>query len=194
MIMKQTTLLLASLALVTACAHNSARNVQSNGEPLRVNVENRAYSYTVKEKVGEATHKDASGQVVGTTELTRDVVRTRRFKVWSFHQGNQTLDEQDFFALAGDTEAVAVLKKRRKKGMFYNRFGLGLAAVGIFGLAAASFGSGNEIVAKSGYILLWGLPIGGTMAFYGKRMVERRHMPLNRALDAVDAARAREGN
>ncbi len=178
----------AGVVASSGCAVNQARGVASNGETLRVVVQNRSYSYHVKEKVGDVTHRDETGRVVGTSELTRDAVRVRRFKVWSFAQGRSPLDEQDFFRLAGDREAYELIKRRRARGIFWNRLGLGLVGAGLVGAVLMTAGGGTvRSVGTTAFSI--GLPVGGVMAFYGARKANRKQLPLMRALMAVEQNR-----
>lgn len=179
-----------------ACATMPRTGIEDNGKPLRVAVENRKFSYTVKEKVGDAVHKDAAGNVVGTTEITRDAVRTRRYKVWDFYQGRTLIDEADFFRLAGDPATSDYIINKRKKGMFYQKLGgytmLGSGA----GLLAFLYLFSDSAAARNGLTSLFTitLSVGGVMLFYGRGQVQRRtHMPLNRALDAYDAYMEEQG-
>ena len=188
-------LLAVPLVTTMACATMPKSGVQSNGEQLRVAVEDRQYSYAVKEKVGDATHRDASGNVIGTTEITRTAIRTQRYKVWDFYQGRQLLDEADFFRLAGDQPTSDLIIKRRRKGMTYNRIGLYTALGGGIVMIGGILLSSTSPAARNGLTTLGSLSltVGGVMAYYGKGMVERRHMPLNRALDVYDAYMANGG-
>lgn len=188
--MQKALLLALPLLTTVACAHMPRSGVESNGQEIRVAVENRQYSYTVNEKVGQATHKDKDGKVVGTTDITRTAVRTRRYKVWEYYQGRTLLDEADYFRLVGDTQTSDYILRRRARGKKFNRIGLYTVLGGVAGMLAGYviFSGENSTGARSTFSSLGALTalVGGYMAYYGKNQVERRHMPLNRALDAYD--------
>src|SRR5512134_1452991 len=58
---------------------------------------------------------------------------------WStFRQGRDPIDEQDFYRIAGDSEAVTKIERTRSRGTFYNRAGWVLAAIGAAGLIVAT--------------------------------------------------------
>jgi hypothetical protein len=90
----------------------------------------------------------------------------------SFRQGSSPIDEQDFYRIAGDADAEASISRTRARGVFYNRAGWILAAIGGVALVTATqVGDGG--LRKTAYGLTLALPIGGTMAFYGQHVAER---------------------
>lgn len=124
-----------------ACATTPARHIPASGDPLAVDVRDQSYTYTTKEKVGEVEHKDETGRTVGTSTVTQDVSRVGSYTVWSFRQGEVPLDEQDFFAIAGDEEARKQIQDGRSFGEVLQTGGIGAigvgAAIGVGGLAGS---------------------------------------------------------
>ena len=90
----------------------------------------------------------------------------------SFRQGNTPIDEQDYYRIAGDGEAATQIQRTRTRGIFYNRAGWVLAAIGLGGLFAAAV-LPDAGLRKVGYGLTLALPIGGTMVFYGRSKAEK---------------------
>jgi hypothetical protein len=101
--------------------------------------------------------------------------------VATFRQGKTPIDEQDFYAIAGDRSASSEIATEREKGILFNRVGIGLAAVGIAGLVGGATINGKLY---GGALLL---PIGGVMGFWGKGKAERRpHRSIRDARIAAD--------
>jgi hypothetical protein len=101
--------------------------------------------------------------------------------VATFRQGKSPIDEQDFYAIAGDKNASNEIATEREKGILFNRVGIGLAAVGIAGLV------GGATVNSKLYGASILLPIGGVMGFWGKLKAEKRpHKSIHEARIAAD--------
>jgi len=90
----------------------------------------------------------------------------------SFRQGNTPIDEHDYYRIAGDDDAATQIQRKRSSGIFYNRAGWWLAAIGLGGLFGATL-IPDAGLRKVGYGLTIALPIGGTMVFYGRSKAER---------------------
>ena len=119
-----------ALASVTGCASMPKTGTPATGEPLSVYTGTVAEQHTVKEKVGEVQHKTEDGKVVGTSEVYADRQVTTHRDVWYGKQGDQRIDDQDFFAISGDREAADEVRSSRETGVTLNRIGLVTAIVG----------------------------------------------------------------
>ena len=83
---------------------------------------------------------------------------------WSaFRQGTIAIDEHDFYRIAGEREAADAIERERATGERYNVVGWVIAAAGAAGLVYGAVARDRR-----GYGVALALPIGGTMAFYGR--------------------------
>jgi len=111
----------------------------------------------------------------------------------TFRQGNTPIDEQDFYQIAGDRDAVDDVGAYRGHGVFMNRVGAVLAMIGAAALVTyAASGDGPKREASGPLILA--LPIGGITAIMGSQRLDRaRHLPEWRAREAAARYNARVG-
>jgi len=193
------TLVLIPLLATLACATMPTTGAAPNGEPLAVETDTKTYQYVAQEKVGEVQHRDANGQYIGSSEVVENRVHTGSYEVWTLRQGNQVVDEQDFFAIAGDAAAAAEIERTRKIGLAANYGGLGGATLGgtlmLAGLSLPWLLSGGiedpaVLVGLGGLTTVGGLlTAGGVLAtIYGRNAVEaEHHQPVERAQDAADS-------
>jgi len=86
----------------------------------------------------------------------------------AFRQGTIAIDEHDFYRIGGDREAADKIEHERATGDRYNKVGWVIALVG---LASLAYGAAASDSRGYGGALL--LPIGGTMAFYGRARADR---------------------
>ena len=136
---------------------------------------------------------------IGSSEVVENRVHTGSYEVWALKQGTLPVDEQDFFAIAGDAEAATEIERTRKIGLAANYGGLGAATLGgtlmLAGLSLPWLLSGGiedpgVLVGLGSLTTVGGLfTAGGVLAtIYGRNAVEaEHHQPLERAQVAADS-------
>jgi hypothetical protein len=194
-----------------ACARLPPTGVPASGEPLVVDVRTEQRSYVGQQKVAEVVNRDRSGRVVGTSEVYEDRLVQYNVTSWQVFQGNDKLDDEDFFRIAGDLQAADRIASMRSSAVTTNRvgwviFGIGLGALGA-GLVLSQTtkesvdpdtGIAPEAPAWPTYIMTAGVIsaiVGGGLAWYGAAAVRREH-PINdprRAKRVADKYNARIG-
>jgi hypothetical protein len=187
----------AMAALSIGCAALPKTGVEANGQPLLADVKTEDIQYVAKVKSGEVVHKDAAGNVVGTSEAYEDKLMSATITTWATFQGEDKIDDEDFFRISGDTQAADQIHAGRERAVTVNRVGFGilgagvvLAVVGgvIYGTVkvkdAVQYDPNNVTYHKSGvgYGLLYGgiitALIGTGLVFYGNAAAHREH-PLD---------------
>jgi len=187
---RQSLALVGLLALGSGCAHIRQDFVPPNGEPLGVFDQTRSYLYNVDVKTGSV--RNAAGQEVLATYRRETRVGTER--VWFGMQGAGKVDEESFYRIAGDQQAVAQYKDFREGGANQNFIGwivgpvgLGVMGAGIGMIAFASStdpGAGgsnpNEAIGSVGYALAiaGGITaiVGFSLVIAGKQKAENPHV------------------
>ena len=190
-----------ALVAVTGCAGTLPPmpdvGVESTAEPLHVEVETRSYTYTTEEKAGEVVHKDSSGRTIGSSDVYVEKEQTAYYDVWFPMQGARTVDEADFYRIAGDELMSDEILSTRKRAHTTNRVGIfGGSAVILAGLGlmygrlatydptSASGGGMGLTYAASGLALTGA--IGLTVGYIAGRKLHKEH----RFTDNRDAANA----
>ncbi|MDI1451533.1 hypothetical protein [Polyangium sp. 6x1] len=183
------------------CASLPKTGIETTGEPLNVEVRTETHTYVTQAKVGEVQHRDSSGRLVGTSSLYENQVGSYDVTRWQVFQGEEPIDDQDFFSIAGDTRTANEIADYRATGVSMNRVGIGLAiAGGAAMLAGIILGSslstkdeyGTEsrptwtTAAATGGVIL-GL-VGGGVAWAGYARTKREH-PIDDPQKAANAAR-----
>jgi len=183
------------------CARLPKTGTPSTGEPLKVEVHTESHSYVTQAKVGEVQHRDSSGRLVGTSSLYENQVGYYEVQRWQVFQGETPIDDQDFYNIAGDTEAAKQIAAYRAKGVVINRVGFGLLIAGgalalasliVVPLASPRDRYGNvdrpawTLMVGSGGLLM--SLVGGTMAAAGRARAKREH-PIDDPKKAEKAAR-----
>jgi hypothetical protein len=186
--------LLASAAFSLGCATLPMTGVPATGEPLLADVTSERVNYVGQERVGQVVSKDASGRVVGTSEVYEDKLLTANITRWQVFQGNNKIDDEDFFRIGGDIQAADQIAARRDRAVVTNRvgwalLGVGLAAVvGGFVLRSAleekekvgtittttPWYPGQYIAGGGGIVAL----VGGYLVFYSNGVAHLEH-PLD---------------
>lgn len=186
---------IAMAALTTGCAHLPKTGTAANGQALFVDVNTENIQYVGKVKAGETVLKDANGNVVGTAESYEDKLMSYNITTWQTFQGEDKLDDEDFFRIAGDTQAADQIHDGRDRAVSLNRagfvvLGVGLAAA-IAGLVIRSAAAApvnpdapylgttpnaaGTLIASGGFVVAL---IGGSLIFYGNAAAKREH-PLD---------------
>ena len=160
----------------------------ATGEPLAVVDDLKVWTTTHKEKVGEAVHRDARGNTVGSTDVYEEKTEVHTQKVWYPVQGAEQIPDEDFFRIAGDDEALqatldmrATAKKRARRG----HIAMGVGAVGVI----ASFFI-DQPIARTVLGLGGGLAISGGwyFSYSASKMMEPESHAVQRSI-AERAAR-----
>jgi hypothetical protein len=81
-------------------------DVPANGEPLWVESHIETSRWKTTEKTGEITYKDERGQTVGTASVYEEVSHEKQFLAWQGMQGDQPLDDVDFFRIVGHEDTA----------------------------------------------------------------------------------------
>ncbi|MDP1916897.1 MAG: hypothetical protein Q8L14_11650 [Myxococcales bacterium] len=123
---------LLSVCLVSAsCASIPVTGAAATGAPLEVLETSQTFNVTRKVKVAEVTHRDRVGRKTGTSEVTEN--RTRRVTEydWKLMQGDQGVDESDFYRIGGDLERSALVDEKRRGAATLHTLGVLTIPVGI---------------------------------------------------------------
>jgi hypothetical protein len=187
-------ILAAALALVLGgCATLPGIGAPMTGEPLHVESRLVTDTYSVKEKVGEVQHKDAQGRSIGTSDMYQDRLVTSHHMVWHPVQGRDGIDDQDFFRIAGDTEAEEQVRQFRETGITLNRAGLGVIAASaaslIGGVVISRASGGSAIGSGMLYGGAFGFSIGSVLAYMGLGRVAPGVHPVDESRARVAAHR-----
>lgn len=183
------------------CATLPKTGVESTGEPLNVEVRTETHTYVTQAKVGEVEHRDSRGRYVGSSSIYENRMGAYDITRWQVFQGETPIDDQDFFNIAGDTEAATQIATYRAKGVMMNRVGLGMA-IGGGALALASIILGSALVSKNEYGFesrptwtTWSMTgglivgaVGGSLALVGNARTKRKH-PIDDPQRAANAAK-----
>jgi YD repeat-containing protein len=129
----QLSVIATASVLTAACVGNPARGVPSNQAPLRLVVESGTDNVQVERAAGNTY--DADGNLVAQrTEFATEQVE---WNDYSYYQGAEKLDEQDFYRLSLDQRAYDEIVDARAKAHKQQMFGLPMALVGVAGATAA---------------------------------------------------------
>lgn len=170
------------------CASLPKTGVESTGEPLNVEVRTETHTYTTQAKVGEVVSRDSSGRVVGTSEVYENRTGTYDVTRWQVFQGDDPIDDQDFYRIGGDIDTAKQIAATRQSGVTLNKIGVGLL-IGGGALALASIILGPALTTKDAngtekspswtpYAMTGGLitvSVGGVLTFMGIAKVKREH-------------------
>jgi hypothetical protein len=162
---------------LSGCATMPLTGVQPSGERLGIQNDVITTSHTEKQKVGEVQYKDSYGQSYGSASVYQDVEVREHQEVWYPAQGEQRIDEEDFFRIAGDEAAAKEAREYRETGVLMNRIGLGLLAGGLATVLGGKALNADPI-AWAGVITT--IP-GGLLWWMG----ERRTKPENHPFETV---------
>jgi hypothetical protein len=144
---------------VVPMAKAPAIGAVATGEPLAVVDDIKVWTTEETEKVGEAVHRDAAGNTVGSTDVYAARTQVHTQKVWYLAQGREQLPDEDFFRIAGDDEALQATAQMRAGARRKVRIGQVSMAVGVVAAIASYFVP--QPMAKVG------LSLGGTAAVCG---------------------------
>lgn len=180
--------ILLSGCLLVPQAKQPSTGAVATGEPLAVVDDVKTWVTHHKEKVGEAVHTDSRGNTVGRTNVYADRTRVHHKKVWYMVQGRERLDDEDFFRIAGDKQALKLTQDLRVQAKSRSRKGQITMGVGVLASIVAIF------VPQP--LLRTGLALGGSAAigvgwyyaYSGKKMMEPEYHAVSRSI-AERAAR-----
>lgn len=187
----------AMAALSIGCAALPKTGVEANGQPLLADVKTEDVQYVAKVKSGEVVHKDAAGNVIGTSEAYEDKLMSATITTWATFQGEDKIDDEDFFRISGDTQAADQIHAGRERAVAVNRAGFVVLGVGVVAAVVGGIIYGTVKVkdevqydpmnvtyhkSGAGYGLLYGgilvSLVGAGLVFYGNAAAHREH-PLD---------------
>jgi hypothetical protein len=162
---------LLAVSFAAGCISNPARGTKASGQPLRVRFDTTSGTYRAQEVVGTDNYYDSDGNSTGSVDRTRAVTKRWSNTDISFYQGDERLDEQDYYRIAGNQSAadeVAAARAQMSRDLTIGfpvaiAGGLGstLAAIGTFGDGAAmryGVSTGASVIGLVGmYFALRGL-------------------------------------
>jgi hypothetical protein len=175
---------LTSIALVLATGCATARTEFMPDTHAPISVYDRIETRTGVEKVqtGSATYTNGNGEVTGGATFYRNQVVHWKERNWYPIQGQERLDDESFYRIVGDQEAVDLYSNYHKKGVSKHKLGLGLLAGGVAliggGIAMTYVGANdrNSGLQYGGYITglvgLTGGTVGLVLTLVGKRQAE----------------------
>ncbi len=160
------------LLLGVGCAsvqQNPARHPRRNGEPLAVVENERTVTSIERENLvdmGGSSAGQGSASAFGLN-IGRDVERERTLHSFLLTHGGLPVDEQDFYALAGDQQAFSEIKRARDEAVKTQETGYAVAPVGLF--AGLIGGTALSVLAlRSDGFDSFALGVGaGSVAFAG---------------------------
>jgi hypothetical protein len=173
------------------CLSNPATGVASNGHPLKLKFESGTGSYVSNDVTSEDTVVDANGNEAGTIQHRQDVTHSYQWSQWSYLQGREKLDEQDFYRLSGDQAAADEVARQRSKAELEQKLGLPLAIIGYIGSALLiSYGSQHQDAVMENLGIYGGGAVGaaGTLLYTaGYLQLKNPHLlPQDRAEQNAD--------
>lgn len=154
--------ILAFTSMVTACLPNPATGVASSGEPLLVQYRTGTGTYVSDDKTGEdvTTHGD------GSQTVTDHYTAVQHAYQWSdrrYFQGATQLDEEDYFRIAGDDQAVRTIEDIRRGADKKMKIGMPLLVLGaVAGVVLTLVGSQTENHGLSTGAYIGGAAVGLT--------------------------------
>lgn len=161
----------------SACAHSHYRALPP-GAPLAV------VPVMSKVPITRDTYvTDASGVPIATETTVlgyKDVVSGFAFK-----QGDDYIDEQDFYRLAKDRDGLDAVERARKTGRFRNRLGIGLMIASTATAIAVPIAAGRSTAPYAIGQWFVAFPVGLGLTFFGKRPFDSHVLPANRAFQAL---------
>lgn len=129
--------------------------------------------------------RDSGGVLVGTEQTVtsyRNVTTGYRLEL-----GEEVIDEQDFYHLAGARGAEDAVASARAKGLLMNRVGLGILAGSLVAAIAVPILTDRTMAKYSVGQAFITMPIGLGLAIFGKRRVERKNFSASHAFQAIAA-------
>jgi len=186
----RTNLVLIALVL-GACATNPATGVASNGKPLVIKDEAGTGTYVSNDVVSEDAIVDNEGNDTGLKVQRRaDVQHSYAWRQWGYYQGQDKLDEQDYYRIAEDRRAAANVASARKSGVIKQAIGapimLGGLAVGGVGYYPGVIDDDNTrrlVAVGAGVVSL----IGALVFYSGWSAVKNpHHVSQERAIRSAD--------
>lgn len=182
---------LALAVAVSGCASlyvkppNAA--VRANGRPLWVKTRIEVTYEKYKEKVGDI--RTSEGDKVGTLYEVGTARRTEY--LWQGHQGDQRIDAEAFFRIAGDDAALAEVKRARARATSMYRIGMGATIAGLALLPFMTTDTQDGTMIRPWvFVASFGLvSLGGLSWYFGWRRLDpdRHGVPDYVARDDAEA-------
>ena len=161
----------------------------ATGEPVAIVDDVKVWTTTSKEKVGETTYKDSTGNVVGTADTYAEKTHVHSMKVWYPVQGTEQLSDEEFFTITNEQRALGETLAMRENGKKWNRRGKITMIAGAVGFVAGYFVPNT--IGKTVLMVGGGLAVSGGwyMSYWGANQMN----PENHAVDRSIAERAARG-
>ncbi|MBL0216401.1 MAG: hypothetical protein IPQ07_21270 [Myxococcales bacterium] len=180
-----TTVWTLAATLSAACISNPARGTAGTGQPLRVRFDTSSGTYQAQEVVGEDQYYDRDGNAAGSVQRSRAVTKRWANTDVSFYQGDDRLDEQDYFHLAGNRGAVDEIKAARAQMSRDLSIGFPVAIAGAAGSTLAAIGTFGD-----SKVMRFGVSTGLTAVALAGAYFALRGMETYRKKPLLDASRA----
>lgn len=180
--------LLASVLFATltaACISNPARGTTPTGESLRVRFNEESGTYQEQQVTGTDNVYNADGESVGSVEHTQAVTKEWSRTDVTFYQGNVAVDEQDYYHLAKDRDAVDEIKAARAQASRDMTIGFPLAIGAAVGSTLAAIGTFGDSSA-----IRYGVSTGLSLAALGGIYLAMRGLKTHNKRPLLDAERA----
>jgi hypothetical protein len=183
---------LFALIGLSACVLGNPATGQGPGAPLRLRVENEAYDYTTRDVVGASTITDRRSGNQTTIVHSRN--RRHSGKVaynYEYLQGQDPIDEQDYFRLAGDRVSFERVVAHRAKATRYQKIGKWLI---LGSLAASGAMIAGGLAADSKGLLVTGISLPYLPSIFGSVFIAsgRSSMKARPLIPLATARRAAE--
>ena len=185
--------LLAGCAIVYPQAKRPPTGAPDTNERMWVEAHEYQTSHVVREKVGESTHKDNEGHTIGTTDTYANRTVTENHVAWQAMQGTTPVDDEDFFRIVGDSNALETTRSHRDSAVGVNRVGRTMMLVGGVAMIAALFvpNDSAQAITFSGGLLVGGL--GWYLAVTGAGRMDEHAVPVTRAIGDAEQHNIKRG-
>jgi len=133
-------------------------------------------------------YRDEGGRSVGSAETIvgyRTVVTGFLLK-----RGDAVIDEQDYYELAGDRDAVDLVKRARARGRLMNTAGIATLIAGTAAAIAVPIVVGRSAAPYAVTQWFVSFPVGLALTLFGKARFEKHQLPVTRAFAAIGRAPA----
>lgn len=155
----------AQLVGSTGCATLRSEFTPPTGEPLGVYDHTRSFTYNVQVETGGI--RDAQGRKVAS--VYRNETRVGQSREWYGLQGEVKIDDESFYRIAGDQEAIAQYDDYHEGGVTKNTVGIimGIAGGAVLGLGIGMFVQGNSMTTTDQFGITTPHPDAGTYQTVG---------------------------
>jgi hypothetical protein len=171
-----------SSSLTSGCATARREFMPDTHAPITVYDRVETHSGVRSVATGSAQTVNGNGEVVGTTTFYQNRVVRWKERNWYPLQGQERLDDESFYRIAGDQDAVKLYADYHESGVTKHKIGWGLLGGGIallgggIAMAVVARDGDDRGLSYGGYLTMAiGLAaggVGGWLAVAGKRQAE----------------------